>query len=640
MLRTGNSCVVLLFFLANAAVLFAQGSRVDTSITIEPLTVTARPLRSDRLTTARQNWPAEALRRSGSANLAELLAAESGVYIKSYGLGSLATLAVRGGAAGHTAVLWNGLPLSSPMLGLLDLSLLPLPFFDGASLEYGGQSASWGSGAIAGALLLDNQRPDTTGWRSAVRLTAGSFGRFDQEATLRYGGARWQARTRLLRRRAENDFPFRLGPDRPEQRQQNNRLAQAGLLQELYHQPNDRETWSAWLWWQRTDRQIPPTSVQTRSEASQQDESLRLALQWERRSSQQHWQVRAGHFRERILFQDPQILLRAPSDFATTTFEGEVQQQSHRWLWRSGVSSQYVTAAAPNYEALAQQWRLAAFSTLRYRHHDWRAEFSLREELVDGDLLAPVPALQLAWEPATWLTLEASLSRNYRLPTLNDRYWNPGGNPDLRPERGWSQELGLVTTAGNASRRWTSRTTLFNRRIRDWILWTLRPGETFFSPNNLTEVISQGLEQRLGYERRWAAVSLSASGGYDYVRSTNQVAVANPRIAAGEQLVYVPRHRAFAGLELSGHRWLLRYQHRYTAAARGLNVTRIPGYALGDGVVQYSWAFGAFELSGWLRIDNLWNTDYRVIERRPMPGRTFTLGVHLDFAAPHESANH
>ena len=32
------------------------------------------------------------------------------------------------------------------------------------------------------------------------------------------------------------------------------------------------------------------------------------------------------------------------------------------------------------------------------------------------------------------LTIRAQVARGYRVPTLNDRYWIPGGNPDVVPE--------------------------------------------------------------------------------------------------------------------------------------------------------------------------------------------------------------
>ena len=35
------------------------------------------------------------------------------------------------------------------------------------------------------------------------------------------------------------------------------------------------------------------------------------------------------------------------------------------------------------------------------------------------------------------------MARSYRAPTLNERYWVPGGNPALLPEAGWGSEAGL-----------------------------------------------------------------------------------------------------------------------------------------------------------------------------------------------------
>ena len=87
--------------------------------------------------------------RSGSelTNLAGLLADNSVVFIKSYGRGGLATASFRGTAASHTQVLWNGFQITSPMLGQVDLSLVPAVFFDEAKLQYGGSPLEFIPGA-------------------------------------------------------------------------------------------------------------------------------------------------------------------------------------------------------------------------------------------------------------------------------------------------------------------------------------------------------------------------------------------------------------------------------------------------------------------------------------------------------------
>ena len=90
-------------------------------------------------------------------SLADQLTREGGLFIKSYGPGSLSTLSLRGSNASQTAVLWNGINICSPMLGLFDLTLIPTFLIDQATIQYGGSGASLGSGAIGGALHLDSK---------------------------------------------------------------------------------------------------------------------------------------------------------------------------------------------------------------------------------------------------------------------------------------------------------------------------------------------------------------------------------------------------------------------------------------------------------------------------------------------------
>ncbi len=58
-------------------------------------------------------------------DLASVLSMQTPLFVRSYGTGTLATLGIRGGGAAHTQIVWNGIPLRNPMLGLQDLSLIP-----------------------------------------------------------------------------------------------------------------------------------------------------------------------------------------------------------------------------------------------------------------------------------------------------------------------------------------------------------------------------------------------------------------------------------------------------------------------------------------------------------------------------------
>ena len=36
------------------------------------------------------------------------------------------------------------------------------------------------------------------------------------------------------------------------------------------------------------------------------------------------------------------------------------------------------------------------------------------------------------------LQIKGSMAYNYRFPSMNDLYWRPGGNPEVKPEKGYS----------------------------------------------------------------------------------------------------------------------------------------------------------------------------------------------------------
>ena len=62
--------------------------------------------------------------------LSDALNEFSSVYVKSYGSGGLASLAIQGTSAEQTAIEWNGVKINAPSLGQVDLSLFMLGMQD------------------------------------------------------------------------------------------------------------------------------------------------------------------------------------------------------------------------------------------------------------------------------------------------------------------------------------------------------------------------------------------------------------------------------------------------------------------------------------------------------------------------------
>lgn len=605
----------------------------DTVLSIPPVEITATAIRQQPAGSATQKWSPEQLAKSAAGNLAGLLSMEAGTYVKNYGPGSVATSSVRGGGAGHTLILWNGLPVLNPMLGLSDLSLLPLQAANSISFTRGGNAAMWGSGAIGGVLSLDNQADFSQRMTLESITQAGSFGHFQQQLKIDLGDEKLQSATRFSHQQADNDFYYFVASGLPERRQTNARFSQQLLMQDFFWKINHRHRLALHFWGQQTARQIPPTLVQSRSEAHQDDRSARIVLDYQYLAGKGLWNVKTGFFDERLDYFDDLILLESRNRFRTLFAEITGQRQWGKWHhFFAGNTHTCTRAWSAGYrENTPSEYRTALFASWKYHRKKISAQTSLRQEVADGKFLPVLPALGLDWQITPAFTLKGKISRNYRLPTLNDRFWMPGGNPGLLPESGWSQELGLAHKIERKSLKIELSLTAFNRVIDDWILWSPREGQAFWSANNITRVWSRGLEPRLSVAWIVKNVQLNLSGGYDFVRSTNQVAVEIPRMDKGEQLIYTPVHQAYGVFSAEWKSLYLAYQHTFTGPADGINEA-IGAFQMGNVRLQYSGGIKKYKGALFLNIYNIWDADYLVMERRPMPGIHFQAGIHFAFS--------
>ncbi|NUQ12215.1 MAG: TonB-dependent receptor [Gemmatimonadaceae bacterium] len=329
---------------------------------------------------------------------------------------------------------------------------------------------------------------------------------------------------------------------------------------------------------------------------------------------------------------DDLILLESRSRFRTLFAEMTAQRQWGRWHhFFAGNTHTYTQAWSAGYrENTPSEYRTALFASWKYHREKFSSQASLRKEMADGKFLPVLPALGIDWQFHPSLTLKGKISRNYRLPTLNDRFWMPGGNPALLPESGWSQELALAHKMERRNLKIEISITVFNRNIDDWILWSPREGQSFWSANNITRVWSRGLEPRFSVAWAFKDVHLTWKGGYDYIRSTNQVALENPKMEKGDQLIYTPVHQAFSVFSLEWKALYLAYQHACTGPADGINEA-LNAFQTGHVRLQYSGSIQKYKGTIFFNIYNIWDADYLVVERRPMPGIHFHAGIHLIF---------
>ncbi len=624
---------------------FLIGPSDTALVKLTPLDIPNSRLKNFSVGTKHLIYDSLVLAQFKNRSLGDLLAAESSMYIKSYGLGSLATSSFRGGNASQTAVLWNGFSLNSSMNGVLDFALVPSSFFNRISIQYGGETAQWGSGALGGSIHLNNSKNLGKGNDVTLGSEFGSFGRNNQSCKVELSKEKHSFSLSLFRAQAENNFPFFKqfqGRDSLVTQQNANYLG-VGLLSDFQYEIKSNKKLEVAIWFQNIKRKIPPTSLQLESKAEQEDANLRVMFDYLWFKKKNKLQVKGAFFNEQLTFQDD--IASILSENSAKSFLTEVtydRSLSSVFQFSGGLYNSYVLSETTNYESRVDENRLSLYSFIKYQGKRKKLffVFSSRATLVGDVVTTPTFSLQQTLKLNSLLQIKAKLATVYRLPTLNDKYWNPGGNLDLLPEKGLTQEIGVVTsTSKKRSVYLHSEITVFNKSIKNWIAWM--PNGSVWSPQNLLRVWSRGVESisSISYTKKDLTLNLKLMT--NYVLSTNQEVPSDNDNSLDKQLIYVPRYTGFANLSISKKNYSVSYRHNYTGYSytSSDNVSFLTPFDVASLYVSYSLGKSNCLYHAYCSGDNIWGKEYVRIASRPMPLVNYSFGLNIKWHQVKKQAN-
>ena len=97
----------------------------------------------------------EEIRRSSARNVGELLEHVPGIHVIDEGSGSgRKRISIRGSRSNQVLVLLDGVPLNDPVMGDVDLSLVPVSTVEEIRISKSGQAHTVGSGALGGVIHI------------------------------------------------------------------------------------------------------------------------------------------------------------------------------------------------------------------------------------------------------------------------------------------------------------------------------------------------------------------------------------------------------------------------------------------------------------------------------------------------------
>lgn len=567
--------------------------------------------------------------------LAEKLNTNNSLFVKQYGQGVLATPSLRGSNAQQVALIWEGVPIQSSLNGTYDLNLIPAELFEMLRLETGSGSSLRGSSAVAGSITFSNPQ-SSAGNAINVFHTLSSSGIQRTSGILQTGRKKWSGRLGFGADFSKNNFLYDSLGKNIHQRHAEQQII--NLLPELHYRINSRQMLYLKSWLHHSKKNLPKLMHEQHNAQQQEDEVFRMTggYKWFGRNSVLH--LFTSKIIEKIRYLDHQQNIDAPSTAEQIYSEGNIEKKGKNWLLLSGLSHQYLVGKAAEIDTIQRQHRAALFSSIQYSSNNqkFKSRLHLRQDFYDRKLAPFTPSLELEYQLLQPLRIMLSGARVFRLPTFNDRFWEPGGNPNLRPEQGYSAEGSLkfnhrIRFKQNSSALFVLDHTFFSRIIHDWIQW--EPTGAYWSAHNVFSVWSRGTESRWRIEYLKGKMEILLGGAVNYTLATLPDDGSVHENLRGKQLLYTPLYSVlnFAGLQYSGVQVLFQQQYfgfRYTSSDNFdyLSPYRIYHLSVSKQIKVNDWHF-----TTQFSIQNLFDESYQVVAQRPMPGRFYQVQINLQY---------
>ena len=566
-------------------------------------------------------------------SLSEFLSRHTSIFFRSYGNDMVSTVSFRGTGPSHTAVFWNGLPINQPTLGQTDFSLLPLTGVDRITLEYGAAGSLFGSDAIGGSILLSTlPRWDD---HESLQVSQGitSYGEAVSSAGFSGGTKSVGFNTRAYVANNPNRFLYRdiTLPGVPVENQINAAVHQKGIVQDFYFKPGKFQQVKFSGWYNDSFRELQPVMSNKVSFDVLNEKNLRLAGDYAFSHRDLSVNLKAGYLLDNYLFdyndqtKSRQYILQGEGDKSFGTVDFLI-----------GAKYVSITGVADTYSQKVVENRMDAYTSLRW---DWHSLLNLcasvRQQWT-GHYYSPfAPSfgadLRLFNRAGTQLHWTLQASRSFRIPTFNDRFWQPGGNPSLRPEIGTNFESGLTGTSRIGDWKMDMKTSAFHMKVNDWILWI--PIGNLWSPQNVKEVWDSGIETSLSLEKTAGDMKVFLNIMHAFILAIDKSKGTEFLSSRGKQLPYTPRNNGSANARVEFRSWSALVDFHYTgiryltADESGL----LPAFQVVD--TGFGKKFRALygEVTLMFRVNNLTNTSYQVMNLRAMPLRNYGITVNYNF---------
>ena len=447
------------------------------------------------------------IQESPATNLAELLQQEAGIDVRRQGVnGMQSDLYIRGGSFDQTLLLVDGIKVEDPQTGHHTLNMaLPLEVIERIEIIKGPAARVFGQNAFTGAINIVTK--SSTDRINSVGYKLGSYDQQQVSGTL---GTQLGSATVIGHASVNTSEGYRYNTDFENQNYfvkgrfntNANPIEMIGYFSERKFGANQfYAVGSAHDQYEETQSSLVGVSTKF------QTEKLKITprVYW-KRNQDMYLYVRENPAVYRNLHLSNKVGMQVNASYT-----------SNAGITGFGIDAAKVFMTSTN---LGERDRTMANLFVEHR-------FSLADNSLDINPGISVnyfsdfkfhafPGLDIGFKVSDNVKVYGNLGVTYRIPTYTDLYYNDRstiGNPNLKPEEAFAQEIGLKYNSG----KFTTTIAIFNRDASNLIDF-IRPDITSkYVATNIAKVRTQGFELNTDYRFKLKEFNQTVSFGYNFL---------------------------------------------------------------------------------------------------------------------------
>lgn len=553
-----------------------------------------------------------------AGTLTNTLLYNSSIYFKENGSGMVSSPSFRGTGASQTAVIWNGINVNSQLNGQTDFNTILPQNYDKISIRSGGGSTQYGTGAVGGSIHLENSLDFNFPWVNTLNIGYGSFSTKNLNYKSKYGTYKAAISIGIGHISSENDYKY-LGTDkRNENGAYDNNSIDIGFGF-LFSPSNLIKLQHATF---IGDRNFSGT-LTAPSNSKYKDFNSKSLLEWVNFKNNKVQRTKVAYLYERYKY----FANKDSDDFSTSNAQTillnyDLKYRINNMLLNGLVDYNNIKGEGTSITGVTRDLIATTFLFTHTISKKLSYGINLRKDWVTDYNSPFVYALDGKYQLTKNYAVTLNTSKNFRIPTFNDLYWESGGNKDLKPETSHQAEFGQVFKKKDI------KTTLYSYYItnKDLIQW--RPSSTsgVWSPINVKRVYQYGIESSIALHKKIKEKDITGTITYAYTKAIDK--------ESGNQLMYVPKHKVTGNVVYEYGKCKIALQTLYNGLVYSTTdeSQEVDGYFIGNAILEYD-VIKLFntDVAIALSINNILNTNYQNVAYRPMPNRNFKIQLNFKF---------